>query len=449
MIKIKKGLDLPILGSPKQEIHRAHSVSTVGLVADDTVGMRPTLLVEVGERVKKGQKLFEDKKIPGVFFTSPVAGTVREINRGERRAFQSIVLSAEGNEQVQFSAFRKSAPQDLSREDVEALLIESGLWTALRTRPYSKTPAPGAQPHAIFVNAMDTQPLGLDLSVAVAGHEGALRLGLEVLSRLTEGTLYWVSSPGAKFGDLSSVPRLKRESFAGPHPAGLVGTHIHYLSPVSAQRTVWHIGVQDVVAIGKLFATGELFTRRVIALGGPGAKEPRLLETVMGADVLELLQGELREGMESRVISGSVLSGRKVEGAVRYLGRFHQQVSVIEEGRHREFLGWQSPGLNKYSFKPAFLSRLFPGKQFAMNSNENGSHRSIVPIGSFEGVMPLDLLPTQLVRMLMVRNAEMAQTLGALELDEEDLALCTFVDPCKNDFGPALRDVLSQIEKEG
>ncbi len=448
MTKITKGLDLPITGSPVQKIFPAHAVTKVAIVADDYVGMKPSMLVQVGDKVKKGQALFEDKKTPGVLFTSPVSGTVLEINRGDRRAFQSVVVSNEGNDQVTFKNFKSKAVAEYSAEEAKALLVESGLWTALKTRPFSKTPEISSTPKAIFVNAMDTNPLAANPEVVLEGKLEDFKNGVAAISKLTNGKVFVVTHKNSKV-DVSGLTNVSKETFEGPHPAGLVGTHIHFLSPVSAKSTVWHLNYQDAVAIGKLFKTGELSNERVIAVGGPAARNPRLVSTIVGANISELLVGENYDNSAVRYVSGSVLGGRTATGAKNYLGRFHLQVSMIKEGNYREFMGWQSPGLNKFSLKSVFLSKLIPGKKFNFDTNTNGSHRSIVPIGSFEAVMPMDILPTQLLRFLSTQNTDQAVNLGALELDEEDLALCTFVDPCKNEYGPMLRQNLNIIEKEG
>jgi Na+-transporting NADH:ubiquinone oxidoreductase subunit A len=447
MIKITKGLDLPITGAPVQKIFSGNTIRSVALVGDDYRGMKPTMLVQIGDQVKKGQPLFEDKKTPGVLFTSPVAGTVREINRGDKRAFQSMVVEVQGNEQVQFKNFVKKSVNDYSAEEVTKLLVESGCWTYLRTRPFSKTPVIGSVPSSIFVNAMDTQPLAADPEIVLAEHVDDFKAGVTALTKLSQKV--FVVTAKKTVVDLNGVSGVKHENFQGPHPAGNVGTHIHFLDAVSATKTVWHANYQDVIAIGRLFTNGELFNQRVVALSGPSARNPRLLKTIRGANISDLTQGETFDNSEIRYVSGSVLGGRTASGPVNYLGQFHMQVTMLKEGHRREFLGWQSPGLDKYSLKSVFLAKLFPNKKFNFDTNTNGSLRSIVPIGSFEAVMPMDILPTQLLRYLMARHTDYAVSLGALELDEEDLALCTFVDPCKNEYGPVLRENLNMIEKEG
>jgi len=447
MVNIKKGLDLPITGSPEQSISQGNAVSRVAIVGFDYVGMKPTMAVQVGDQVKKGQLLFEDKKTPGVKYTAPASGSIKEINRGERRVFQSIVIEVAGNESVQFESYDSSALAELSREQVEHNLVESGAWTSLRTRPYSKVPEIGSVPNSIFVTAMDTHPLSADPSVIIAEEQVAFQNGIVVLAKLTDGKVFVCQESGVK-PLITTSERVEVKTFSGKHPAGNAGTHIHYLDPVSEKKTVWSIGYQDVIAIGKLFLTGEVSVDRVFSLAGPMVKKPRLVRSRVGANISDLVAGELNDGT-SRKISGSILGGRTAKNSADFVGRYSNQVSVIEEPEEREFMGWLSPGANKFSVLNIYLSKLFSGKLFDFTTTTNGSDRAMVPVGTYEGVMPLDILPTQLLRSLIVGDTEQAQLLGCLELDEEDLALCTFVCPGKYEYGPILRDNLTRIEKEG
>jgi Na+-transporting NADH:ubiquinone oxidoreductase subunit A len=446
---IKKGLDLPISGAPEQVVEDASPMRSVAVIGRDFVGMKPTMMVAEGDRVKLGQPLFEDKKTPGVLYTAPGAGEVTAINRGHKRILQSVVIRLDG-EQAPAEAFAAVAADrigGLDRESVRDRLIRSGLWTALRTRPYSKVPEPGSAPRSIFVTAIDTDPLAADPQVVVNERREDFVNGLRVLTRLTDGKLFLCKAPDADIPVLDD-PRLTVAEFAGPHPAGLVGTHIHFLDPVATESRVWHIGYQDVIALGVLFTEGRLDVSRVIALAGPSVRRPRLLRTRLGANTEELLSDELHP-VESRAISGSVLSGRRAAGWGIYLSRYHTQLSVLPEGREREFLGWLRPGRNRFSKINVFLSSLLPAAEYRFTTSQNGSPRAMVPIGNYEEVMPLDILPTQLLRSLLVRDTDTAQALGCLELDEEDLALLSFVDVAKYDFGPHLRASLELIEKEG
>lgn len=445
MIKINRGLDLPISGAPEQAISNGCHVQSVAVVGFDYVGMKPTMAVQEGDRVKTGQTLFTDKKTEGVIYTSPATGVVKAVNRGDKRVLQSVVISVEDDDFVSFEQF--ADVNQASREQVVSNLVNSGLWTALRTRPFSRVPSPSSEPAAIFVNAMDTHPLAADPAVIIAEAQDDFCNGLKALAKLTQGKLYVTKSPSAHI-PLVEQSNIVGEEFSGPHPAGLTGTHIHFLSPVSINKTVWTVGYQDVIAIGRLFSQGRLDPSRIVAIGGPQVEKPRLLRTRLGANLQELTSGELKAG-NNRLISGSVLGGRQVAGPVAFLGRYHQQVSVLLEGDEREFLGWLSPGTDKHSVLGIYLSQFAKGKLFNYTTSTRGSDRAMVPVGSYERVMPLDILPTQLLRSIIVGDTHTAQELGVLELDEEDLALCTYVCPGKYEYGPILRDNLTRIEKEG
>ncbi len=443
MINIKRGLDLPITGSPEQTIAEERHVRSVAVLGSDYVGMKPTMAVAVGDRVNLGQLLFTDKKNTDVRYTSPASGVVAAIHRGEKRVFQSLVIDVDGEGEETFSQYAPVDLDGLTREQVQENLVQSGLWTALRTRPYSKVPEPGTAPVALFVTAMDTSPLSANPEVIIAEQAEAFEQGLKMLSKLTDGKLYLCKALGA----VMPTGPAQVEEFTGPHPAGLVGTHIHFLEPVGANKMVWHIGYQDVIAVGKLFVTGRLFVERVVALAGPQVEKPRLIRTRLGASTEELTAGELLTD-ENRVISGSVFGGFTASGPYAYLGRYSNQITVLREGRERPLLHYIVPGSDRFSVMPIYVSR-FMKKLFPFSTTTNGSERAMVPVGAYEKVMPLDVLPTQLLRSIIVGDTETAQKLGVLELDEEDLALCTYVCPGKYEYGPILRDNLTTIEKEG
>jgi Na+-transporting NADH:ubiquinone oxidoreductase subunit A len=446
MIKVRRGLDLPIAGAPEQVIQDGPKISQVAVVGSDYPGMKPTMVVREGDRVTRGQALFTDKKNEGVVFTAPTAGIVVAINRGERRVFQSLVIDTDGDKAEKFKSYKADKLATLDRAAVVNNLVSSGQWVALRTRPYSKVPAIDSTPASIFVTAMDTNPLSADPAVIIAQRSEDFINGLTVLTRLTDGPVNLCVAPdsGVVGHDIDGVREI---SFSGPHPAGLPGTHIHHVDPVSADKTVWSIGYQDVIATGALFTSGKLDNSRVVSLAGPQVLKPRLVSTCVGANLNQLVIGELAND-ENRVISGSVLAGRKAAGEFAYLGRYHNQVSVIREGREREFLHYLRAGVNKHSALPLFISSLSK-KLFNMTSSTNGSERAMVPVGGYEDVTALDILPVQLLRSLIVGDTEMAQKLGCLELDEEDVGLYTYVCVGKYEYGGILRDNLTRIEKEG
>ena len=445
-IQLKKGLDLRIIGDPVPTVFDGPEINQVALLGPDYPGMKPAFEVKTGDSVQLGQLLFTDKKHPAIRFTSPGSGVVRAINRGERRAFLSIVVDLEGDKAITFQSYRAGQLSSLDAENVRDLLLESGLWTALRSRPFGRVADPDHSPHSIFVTAMDTNPLAPDIEKILEGRESDFENGCLVLTRLTEGRVMICQAPEA------SIPRpdndrIEPVAFKGPHPAGLPSTHIHFLDPVHRQKTVWHIGLQDVIAIGRLFTTGSLETGRIIALSGSRVKSPRMVHTRMGASIGDLVWNTLVKG-PSRIISGSVFSGHTAQGDLGFLGRYHQQITVLPVDRERKFLGWLSPGWNLFSVKKIVLSSLKPGKRFDFTTNLNGGVRSIVAAGSYEQVMPLDILPTYLLRALAVQDIDEAEKLGCLELIEEDLGLCSFVCPAKIDHMTNLRKNLDLIEKE-
>jgi NADH:ubiquinone oxidoreductase, Na(+)-translocating, A subunit len=370
---------------------------------------------------------------------------VKSINRGAKRALRNVVIELDGDDQIEFSKYPADQLANLDEADVVNNLTESGLWTAFKTRPFSKIPAPATKPAAIHVSVMDTNPLAADPMVVIAEDAQAFKEGLIVISRLTDGKVY-VSK--AVDTDVDVPDMVEVNEFSGPHPAGLSGTHMHFINPVNTKNIAWTIGYQDVIAIGKLFITGYLNVERVVSLAGPKVIKPRLIKTRLGANTEELVRKEIETG-EVRIISGSVFSGQKTHNWASYLGRYHVQISVLQEGRERQLFGWLNPAGEKFSFTNALFSSFNRKKKMAMDTSAHGSPRAMVPIGVYEGVMPLDILPTQLLRALVVMDVDAAESLGALELDEEDLALCSFVDSGKHDFGRALRANLAHIEKEG
>lgn len=446
VIRSSRGLDLPLAGVPAPAMEAARSVSHVALLGPDYPGIKPALKVEVGDRVALGQALIEDKQRIGVRYTAPAGGTVVAINRGERRALVSIVIAVdEAAGAVSFASHAGRPAAQLDGAAMRALMLESGLWTALRTRPFQRVAAPDAEPAAIFVTATDTRPHAVPPATVIAGREHDWVAGLEALRRLAPA-VYACVHEGMRVPAPAGV---QVESFAGPHPAGNAGWHVHRLLPVGLHRSVWTIGYQDVIALGHLVATGRLDVGRVISLGGPGVLRPRLLQTRLGASLDELLAGELQEGRQ-RIISGSVLDGRaRTSPADAFLGRHHLQVAVVPEAGEREMFGYIAPGTEKFSVTGAVLGAWRRAHRFAFSTSTNGSPRAMVPIGSYERVMPFDILPTFLLRALIIRDDQRAAELGALELDEDDVALCTYVCPGKTEYGPLLRAALDRIEKEG
>ena len=442
---LSKGLDIPISGAPRPDLEHGVLPRTVGILGDDYVGWKPRIVVAEGDVVARGAPVLIDKDMPDVKVVSPVSGKVRAINRGARRKLISIEIQVDDSaaEPVDFSKVGDASTPDGLAER----LCAAGLWTSFRARPYSKVPAPDTRPAAIYVSAMDTEPLAADPAPLIAAEAEAFAKGLEAIATLCDGKTYLCQSDAASLpgADLAGVEQV---GFSGPHPAGLAGTHMHFLEPPSAARTVWTIGYQDVIAIGKLLMTGQYDATRVVALCGPACANPRLLRTIAGASIVDLAEADLPSDLPVRMISGSVLSGRAGDGVSAYLGRYARQITLIEEDHKQIPMGWIRPMAEKYAVQPV-LGSAFSKKLYALTSNLNGGRRAMVPLGTFEELMPQDFLPTQLLRALLVMDTDQAQALGALELDEEDLGLVGFACPAKYEYGMALRDCLTKIEKEG
>ena len=450
MIKVKKGLNVPISGTPADLLDASKKVRSVALLGSDYNGMKPTMLVEEGNSVKIGQALFEDKKNPGVIFTSPAGGKIESINRGARRTLQSVVIEiADNEESVDFLPYSIEDLEIGNSAQIKRQLVNSGLWTSFRTRPFSKIPAINSIPANIFITAIDTNPLSANVDLIINLNKDYFKAGLKVIKTLTENNIHLCV--GVDFTlSLDEDNTIIEQVFEGPHPAGLAGTHMHFLSPATLTNINWSINYQDVISFGELFLTGKLPNKKIISLAGPQVLKPRHVETRIGACTDEICAGELTH-RDNRIISGSVINGREAIGPYAYLGKYHSQISVVCESSKvdREFMNWLNPGPRKFSQIPLFTSSLFRRKEFKFKTLMNGSDRAIVPIGVYEEVLPLNLLATVLMRYIAVGDTEKIQDLGGLELDEEDLALCSFVCPSKYDFGSLLRSNLNQIEIEG
>ncbi len=449
--RIRRGVKLPIDGAPRQTVDAGAPVDRVAIVAADYLGMRPRMLIQVGDEVKRGTPIFEDRRAPGILFTAPGAGTVAAVNRGDRRALQSVVITLDEGAgeapEVTYPSYDGAPVAEIDADAAQRLLLESGLWTAFRGRPFDKVPRPGSTPDAIFVTAADSHPLSPSPTAVIRQDSALWDAGLAVLGKLVpSGRLYVIVDEDF---DLPPTDGAAFHELRGRYPAGTPGLAMHRLHPVSRERTAWHIGYQDVIATGHLFTTGRQMVERVVALSGPGVAEPRLIRTRLGAPIAALTEGQLR-GEGYRLISGSVLHGREVSADVTGdLGRYHRQITAIPEADERRFLGWLAPGFGTFSVTRLFASGLLRISKPGFSTDHHGGLRTLVPLGVFEKVWPFDLLATPLLRALLAEDVETAEALGCLELAEEDVAVLSFVCPSKIDYGRALRAMLDRIEEEG
>ena len=445
IFNLKKGLNIPVLGIPEQIIQGEKKPKSVAVLGPDYIGLKPKMLVSVGDKVKRGSPLFCHKDYPEISYVSPCKGKVKVINRGDKRVLLSVVIDVESISDKGINITKTHSNEKSQEQFVKKCLFDSGLWTSFLTRPYSKVPSSDSLPSSIFITAMDTEPLCPDAELIINHDLKAFNEGVKKISLLTKGKVFICTKNNSQL----KVNDFDTYEFAGPHPAGLAGTHMHFLDAPSAIKTVWSIGYQDVIAIGKLFLTGFIDVSRIVSIAGPHALKPRLVKTVLGASLDDILEGEYNKAEGCRVISGSVLSGFHATNELAYLGKYSRQITIIKEDLEKHFFGWIKPQPNKFSVMPVLLSAFGFFKLFNLTSNLNGGRRAMVPTGVFETLMPQDFLPTQMLRALLVMDTDVAQSLGALELDEEDLALCTFACPAKYEYGSALRDSLQKIEKEG
>lgn len=437
MYKIKKGLDLPISGVPSSELEDSSKISTVAVLGSDYNGLKPTMLVKVGDSVSAGQKLLEDKKNPGVYVNSPANGSISSINRGDKRRFLSIEIDC--NDDVESLVFKTPENAD----ETLKLIQDSGLWSSFKTRPFNRTPKIDALPKAIFVNACDTNPLSTDPFNIIKIDQDLFNLGLKTLASVFSIPIHCCYQ-NTNFD--MSIESINYHQFTGPHPAGLTSTHIHNIYPVGKNRTVWSIGYQDCISLGYLLQKNKIRTSKIIALSGENVFEPKLLRTRIGSNISSLTAGKIEDN--SRLISGSVIYGHTAESAMDFLGSFHNQVSVIPNEYEEPFMSWLLPGSKIHSKLNVFLSSFIKPKSFTFNTAMNGSDRAIVPISSYEEVMPLNIMTTQLLKALATYDLEMLIDLGVLELAEEDLALCSYVCPSKYDYSSLLTENLDLIYNE-
>ena len=432
--RLRRGMSLVLAGGPGATPGTSPAVRRVALLGADYPGTRMAARVAVGDRLGLGQAVMCDRHDPALLFTSPGTGTVSSITHGERRELRSIVIDLDGTEPRE-TFTDPLDPVTATAAVIRERLLASGLWTAFRTRPFSRVPGSADTPDAIFVTAIDTAPLAGDPRAAISRDPAAFRAGILALTRLISGTIYVCRSPGESL-PLPDSHQLVDAVFSGPHPAGLPGTHIHHLHPVGAARTVWYLDCQDVQAIGRLLTTGILDFSRVVALTGAVAA-PRLLLTRLGASITDLV-GDA--GPAQRVLSGNVLAGREARGTDAWLGRYHWQITVLPEAQAARPLRWLHAALAAVS--PA-------NRRGVQTTRVYGRTTGMLPVDGFERVMPLDLLPSPLLRALLLGDTDTAVSLGCLELAEEDLALCSYVCPARQDYGAALRRTLDDYRRNG
>lgn len=444
-IRLRKGLNIRLAGRAEKILLPEVAVTRFGVRFADFPGLAARLEVQEGSPVKAGSVLFHDKAFPDIKYVSPVSGVVREIVRGEKRVLTEVVIEQEGNARIDFGT---ADPLRMTRDEVRAKLLSSGMWPVLRQRPYHIVARPDSVPKAVFISAFDTAPLAPDLDFVLANtHGNHMQTGINVLSRLTDGRIHIsLEAGGTRAAELKNLKNVEFHSFSGPHPAGNVGVQIHHIDPVAKGEVVWTVDIQDVVALGRLFDTGFHDRERIIALAGAGVTHRKYHRIRPGASVSGILKANLQPG-DNRVISGNALTGRKItpEGS---LGFYDSMVTVLPEGNQSEFLGWATPGLKKFSYWRTFLSKLLPAREYDLNTNLHGGHRAFVVTGHYENVLPMDIYPVHLVKAILAGDVELMENLGIYEVAEEDFALCEYIDPSKTEIQEIIRSGINLMLKE-
>lgn len=444
-IKIKKGLNINLQGKAEKIFIKANKAELYAVKPTDFHGLVPKLKVKVGDAVKAGSTLFYDKYIPEIVFTSPISGTVQAINRGERRRILEVVITPD--EDIKYDKFTQADPSTLSREQVIKNLLNSGLWPTIRQRPYNRIANPVEVPKAIFISAFDTAPQAPDYDFLLKDRDKEFQTGIDALIKLTDGKVHLnIDSTYPPTSAIANAKGVQINKFRGPHPAGNVGTQIHFIDPINKGEVVWVVSPQDIITIGRLFLEGKYDASRIVALTGSEVENPKYYKTIAGSCVRSITDGNVKEG-HLRYISGNVLTGSKVS-ANNFLGFYDSQLTVIPEGDNYEFFGWLTPGIKKFSMSRSFLTWLTPKKEYRIDTNLKGGRRALMITGNFEQVFPMDIFPMQLLKAIIIEDIELMENLGIYEVAEEDFALCEFVDTSKTDIQEIVRKGLDLMYKE-
>jgi Na+-transporting NADH:ubiquinone oxidoreductase subunit A len=445
VIKIRRGLDIKLTGKAEKIFIKAEPSELYTVKPTDFHNVIPKLTVKADDYVKAGTSLFYDKSCPEILFTSPVSGNIVAINRGERRRILEVIIKADN--EIQYESFNSGEPSTMSTGDVKNNLLKSGLWPAIRQRPYDTIANPEEKPKAIFISAFDTSPLAPDFDFTVKGCELEFQKGIDVLLKLTSGKIHLninYEYPASQV--FTEAKNVQINKFSGPHPSGNVGVQIHNIDPINKGDLVWYISPQDVIIIGRLFDKGIYDASKVIALTGSEILKPRYYKIIGGASIKNIVEDNVT-GCKKRYISGNVLTGTKIP-ADGFIGYYDSQVTVIPEGDHFEFLGWALPGFKKYSVSKSFCSWILPNKMYRLDTNLNGGLRAFVLTGQYEKVFPMDIYPVQLIKSILIEDIDQMEKLGIYEVAPEDFALCEFVCTSKTDVQAIIRKGLDLMIKE-
>ncbi len=444
LVKIKRGLDIPLVGEAEKTIQEAPKAEMYAIIPDDFHGVVPKILVKSGDAIKAGTPLMCDKNRPEVNFVSPVSGTVEAVNRGERRKVLEIVVKSDGKfESVEFE---KLDAKKMDAQAIKDTLLQSGLFAFIKQRPYDVIANPEVAPRDIFVTAFDSAPLAPEFEFVAKDEEAALQAGVDVLAKLTNGKVY----VGVNATSQIKLNGCEVVKFQGAHPAGNVGVQIANIAPISKGEVVWTISAFDLLLIGRLFTTGKLDFTRIITLAGSEVEAPKYVKTTMGASIASVITGNVKKADHNqRIISGNVLTGTKVS-AQDYLRAYSSQITIIPEGDDcNEFVGWATPGCGKFSVSRTFGSWLFgKNKKYNIDARLRGGERGIIMSGEYDSVFPMDILPEFLVKAVIAFDIDKMENLGIYEVAPEDFALCEFVDTSKLPLQQIIRNGLDALMKE-
>jgi len=442
-IKINKGLDIKLVGAAEKKISDIRPDS-FAIKPTDFIGVFPRLLVKEGDEVKAGSPLFIDKYRENIIFTALHSGKVQEIKRGDKRVLLEIRITPDpSNQQIDFEPLN---PLSAAKEEVTEKLLKSGLWSFIRQRPYNIIANPDHNPKAIFVSAFDSAPLAPDYDFIVNGRGEDFQTGLNALKVLTTGKVYLSVSDKTKASEFLNAKNVEVVTFKGPHPAGNVGVQIHHLDPINKGDVVWVVKIQDVLTIGYLFKNGVINADILVALAGSEVIKPQYFNTIRGGCIKKMVERNVSNN-ELRYISGNALTGTAIRPD-NYMNYYDSLITVLPEGHHSEFLGWAKPGFGKFSTSKSFPSWLSPNKKYALDTNLHGGERAYVMTGKFEKVLPMDILPLQLIKSILYEDVDLMENLGIYEVEPEDLALVEFIDTSKTNIQALVRKGLEVMRKE-
>lgn len=447
-IKLRRGLDINLLGSAERVLSKSENAPLYALVPDHYRGVTPKLLVKDGDPVKAGTPVFFDKENPEVLFTSPVSGTISTIVRGEKRKILAVEITPDGaGSSVEFPV---TPIKDLNRDQIKNRILASGLWPAIIQRPFGIIAKSSQSPKAIFVSGLDTAPLAPDMNFVTQNEEENLNAGLAALGKLTDGAIHLTIGSDISAGTLSKAKGAEIHQIDGPHPAGNVGVQIANIDPIGKGDIVWTVDLQHVVMIGRLFTSGKVNMSKIIALTGSEVAKTQYYRTISGTAIAPLVKKNIVKSQEQttvRYISGNPLTGKKIE-ANGYLGFYHNQITCLPEGDTYEFLGWGMPRFDKFSVSRSYFSWLTPSKKYNLDTNLHGGERALVLSGIYDKVVPMDIYPVYLLKAIIAGDIDKMEQLGIYEILEEDLALCEFIDPSKTEWQSIVSQGINLMLKE-